>query len=282
MLTFGKSRKNVRGLIGRKWFDRMVGVGFETSPSPVISFEDRLVARWIENNKPKTVARPQKTKTEDFIHLKFVPAVIKKSKNPDDQENEVETIEDESYLHNLDGEEKLERAYRRYCAKGPTERGAKSWKSCGEKNVRIYISTSDLETAKYDTKPVKIGGKRFKARKSWAIKKPGFHSEWTIGEEMSAGYLQHEREEEAYREYIEDLKFKFEAFLREDWYYESQSDAEYFDEVDLFDELEARYQHGEWCIEGREADDTFSYDQNFERDLLYNFGESDAWQQAAA
>lgn len=155
---------------------------------------------------------------------------------------------------NLDGEEKIARYEarehrRKHRTNGSYERPAKSWKSFGEKNVWIRIPTSDLETTKNDTKLVPIGGTRFKARKSWATKKPKFHCAWTIGEETCATFLVWQRQDEEWeRECDEaiarDMDRENEAEMRA-----SYNDACYEAECDALEVLEGLYRKGDWCVE---------------------------------
>lgn len=152
---------------------------------------------------------------------------------------------------NLDGEEKLERCEaqehrRKHRTNGSYERPGKSWKSCGEKNVWIYIPTSDLETAKGDTKRVKIGGTRFKANKQWATKKPKFHCAWTIGEETSATYLLWKREDDQTdRDYEEMVAAEMD---RENELELSAARWEAAYDLELSErwKLESRYRYGRW------------------------------------
>lgn len=153
---------------------------------------------------------------------------------------------------NLDSEEKVEQYETRQSRINSSrnykmrKRNARSWKNSGEKNFRTNIPTSDLETAKNDTKLVPIGGTRFKANKQWATKKPKFHRAWTMADELFAAFLEEDREaaksqrefeEATEREMNRENELELSAAR-----FEAAYDSEFFSRK----ELESRYRYGRW------------------------------------
>lgn len=289
MLTFGKSRKNVRGLIGRKWFDDLVKVRervIETAaktPSITSQYECWIDAFSFTEEKPASAKKTLRENREfnagkndlrKFLELRerfwWMDVATTKQMIEDERRNKPKRRNlGDLYLEaNLDGKEKLERKEARQNRYDSSQnfktrkRNARSWKSCGQKQIETWIPTCDLTPN--DGKFVPIGGTRFKACKQWATKKPGFHCAWTIGDEMSAGYLQHEAEIEAHNEYIAALIVA--EYDREEY----ESDDFYFNGLvaDL-DELDERYLNGRWNHDEIRCEIDCWYDDEEDTQLWY-------------
>jgi hypothetical protein len=281
------------GIVRTRHFDTLIGVGQRVVDDRVDPFENEAFMRSLTVRGAKKVAHPKRDGLivhlverefdEDSDHV--FANLPRGGRYVDNKKRRRKEIEQEIkgmgigphslwqlYLVRKEKLENLPERIERYTMKEPLGHLLLESDPNNDKNKMRAVKAREYKTSMTERSSCtwKNSG-LVTASKQWARHKPKIHTLWTIGEETCATYLTWQREEEEWeREYAEMVSREMSA------------DQEYNDnlwrtEELRFEELEARYWYGDWCVQQRESR---SYNTK------YDFGdlneEAWAWNQAAA